>query len=182
MSNLAVETGVDVKTISAWLSVLETSFVIHRLQPFHINFNKRIVKTPKLYFTDTGLACALLGIASADQLMLHPLRGSLFENLVISELRKTFFNEGKSPRMYFWRDNTGNEVDVIIEKSDRVTPVEIKSGKTVTPVFLKGINYWKKISGGEHGFVIYDGDTRQVRSTGVQLLPLGYTHTVIAEL
>ena len=95
MSSLAVETGVDVKTVGAWLGVLETAFVIFRLHPFHKNYNKRIVKTPKLYFVDTGLACALLGISSADQLTLHPFRGGLFENLVVSELKKHYFNQEK---------------------------------------------------------------------------------------
>jgi uncharacterized protein len=182
MSNLALETGVDVKTIGAWLSVLETAFVIFRLQPYHKNFNKRIVKTPKLYFTDTGLACSLLGITSSEQLMLHPFRGSLFENLVISELRKRYFNQARVPRMYFWRDNTGNEVDVIIEQKNRIVPVEIKSGKTITPLLLKGIHYWNKLTDGEAGYVVYDGDSIQVRSSGVYLLPLSEISKVVSEL
>jgi len=120
MSSLAVETGVDTKTIGAWISVLESSFIVFRLQPYHENFNKRIVKMPKLYFYDTGLATALLGIEKAEQLTLNPFRGSLFENMVILELLKKRFNEGKAHNLYFWRDNLGNEVDLIIKHSNRL--------------------------------------------------------------
>lgn len=176
MSSLAVETGVDVKTVGAWIGVLETAFVIFRLHPYHKNYNKRIVKTPKLYFVDTGLACALLGISSADQLTLHPFRGGLFENMVVSELKKQYFNQGKSARMYFWRDNTGNEIDVIIEKADHAMPVEIKSGKTITPAFFKGIKYWQKLTNRDGGFIIYDGDSVQKRSDGITLLPIGQAY------
>jgi len=180
MSSLAIEVGVDVKTINAWLGVLEAAFVVYRLQPFHKNFNKRLVKSPKLYFYDTGLACALLGIESSEQLDLHPLRGSLFENLIITDLIKHRFNQGKPRNLYFWRDNTGNEIDVILEGATTSVPVEIKSGKTITSLFLKGVSHWQKLSGREGGFIVYDGDSTQKRSNGVTVLPFKKTHEITA--
>jgi uncharacterized protein len=171
MSNLAVETGVDSKTAGAWLTVLESSFITFRLFPFHRNFNKRIVKMPKLYFYDTGLICSLLGISNQDQLDLHPLYGSIFENLCISEFRKQSFNRAKNENLFFWRDNTGHEIDLIIEKGDSLFPVEIKSGKTVTSEFFNGLNYWNKISGHDGGAVVYAGDHIQKHSDNNKVIP-----------
>ena len=171
MSSLAVETGVDVKTISAWISVLETSFVVFRLQPFHENFNKRIVKMPKLYFYDTGLAIALLGIENPRQVELHPYRGHLFENMVIVDFLKKRYNTGKSNNLFFWRDNVGNEIDLLIEYGTRPVPVEIKSGQTVTNDYFKGILFWNKISQTEGGYVLYNGDMVQKRSNGITIVP-----------
>lgn len=171
MSSLAVETGVDVKTISAWISVLETSFVVFRLQPFHENFNKRIVKMPKLYFYDTGLAIALLGIENPGQVELHPYRGHLFENMVIVDFLKKRYNAGKSNNLFFWRDNVGNEIDLLIESGTRPVPVEIKSGQTVTNDYFKGILFWNKISQTEGGYVLYNGDMVQKRSNGITIVP-----------
>ena len=171
MSSLAVETGVDVKTISAWISVLETSFVVFRLQPFHENFNKRIVKMPKLYFYDTGLAIALLGIENPGQVEFHPYRGHLFENMVIVDFLKKRYNAGKSNNLFFWRDNVGNEIDLLIESGTRPVPVEIKSGQTVTNDYFKGILFWNKISQTEGGYVLYNGDMVQKRSNGITIVP-----------
>ncbi|MDP2236325.1 MAG: ATP-binding protein [Bacteroidales bacterium] len=170
MSSLAVETGVDVKTIGAWLSVLETSFVLFRLQPYHENFNKRIVKMPKLYFYDTGLATALLGIENAAQLELHPFRGSLFENMVIVDVLKKRYNAGKPHNLYFWRDNVGNEVDLLIKHGNSLVPVEIKSGQTVTNEYFKGILFWNKITQTRGGYIVYGGDMRQNRSNEVKVV------------
>ena len=161
MNSLAIETGVDNKTITSWISVLESSFIIFRLQPQHKNFNKRIVKMPKLYFYDTGLACALLGFSAAAQLQHHPLRGNLFENFIITELLKQRLNSGKTNNLYFWRDNTGHEVDVLLEANGTLYPVEIKSGETITPDYFKAINYWNKISGNTTGTIIYGGNQQQ---------------------
>ncbi len=172
MNNLAVETGVDNKTIGAWLSVLEASFVVFRLQPYHKNFNKRIVKMPKLYFYDTGVASALLGIENAAQMALHPFRGSLFENMVIVNFLKSRYNRGKTNNLYFWRDSLGTEVDLIVEESDTLLPIVIKSGQTITEDYFKSISSWLKISGMKKGWVIYAGDERQVRSNGITVLPL----------
>jgi len=173
MSSLAIEVGVDVKTISSWISLLETSYIAFRLMPYHENFNKRIVKMPKLYFYDTGLASALLGIENEKLLDIHPFRGNLFENLVIAEFLKRRFNAGKSNNLFFWRDNVGNEVDLLLADGLSVTPVEIKSGQTITNEYFKGIQFWNKISGTQSGYIIYGGNTDQHRSNGISVVRLG---------
>jgi len=132
MHNLSIETGVDGKTIASWIGILEASFIIFRLYPHHVNFNKRVVKMPKLYFCDTGLAVSLLGIEREEQLALHPFRGNLFENFIIAEFLKYRFNQGLRSNLFFWRDNVGHEVDLLLQNGDQLTPVEIKSGQTVT--------------------------------------------------
>lgn len=169
MSNLAVEVGVDAKTIVSWMGILESSFIIYRLQPHHRNFNKRVVKMPKIYFYDTGLACALLGIQNADQLIMHPLTGSLFENFIINELIKLRFNRGKSHNLFFWRDNTGNEIDVIVETTKGLFPIEIKSGQTITADYFKGLNFWNRLNGKTEGAVVYAGTEHQKRSNGLEV-------------
>lgn len=171
MSSLAVEVGVDVKTINAWISVLETSFVVFRLQPYHENFNKRIVKMPKLYFYDTGLALALLGVENPGQIELHPFRGSLFENMIIVNLLKKRYNAGKTNNLYFWRDNVGNEIDLLIQSGTGLVPIEIKSGQTVTNEYFKGILFWNKITQTEGGYVVYAGEMMQNRSNGITVVP-----------
>lgn len=181
-SNLGIEAGVDHKTIAAWMSVLESSFIIHLLQPHHQNFNKRVVKMPKLYFYDTGLACALLGIQNKEQLASHPLRGSLFENFIISELKKSCFNRGGSENLYFWRDNKGHEIDGIIDKGDRLIPLEIKSGQTITSAYFKGLKYWNKLAGTNDGFIIYAGEERQKRSSGMDVIPWDDTGSLASTL
>lgn len=177
MSSLAVEVGVDVKTISAWLGVLEMSFVVFRLQPFHKNYNKRIVKMPKLYFYDVGLAIALMGIEESTQLQIHPFKGALFENLVILEFLKQRLNLGKKPSIYFWRDNVGNEIDLVLETATQLVPLEIKSGQTITQDFYKGLNYWNKITNTSGGYVVYAGKETRKQSNGVQVIP--YNHIEI---
>lgn len=172
MNSLAVETGVDNKTIGAWLSVLEASFVVFRLQPYHKNYNKRIVKMPKLYFYDTGVASALLGIENPDQLALHPFRGGLFENMIIVDFLKSRYNKGKPNNLYFWRDSLGTEIDLLVEKANSLLPIEIKSGQTITDDYFKSMSAWLRISGMEKGWVIYAGDEKQVRSNGITVLPL----------
>ncbi len=171
MSNLAVEVGVDVKTIGAWLAVLETSFIIFRLNPYHENFKKRVVKMPKIYFYDTGLASALLGLENSSQLNFHPLKGHLFENAVVVEFLKKRYNYGKPNNLFFWRDNTGNEIDLLIVLHDRKIPIEIKSGQTISNEYFKGINFWHKITKTEGGMIIYGGDMVQERSNGIRLIP-----------
>ena len=130
-NNLGNECGIDFKTAQAWLSVLETSYVVFRLPPYHRNFNKRIVKQPKLYFHDTGLACTLLGVESPEQLESHYMRGALFENAVILEQLKKNFNAGRVPRLFFWRDHRGREIDLIEETAYGMHATEIKSGATL---------------------------------------------------
>ena len=129
-TSLANETGVSVPTISAWLSVLEASFLVFRLSPHFSNIAKRVVKAPKIYFTDVGLATYLLGIENPLQMSSHPLRGSLFENMVVADIRKGFTNRGREPRMAFYRTEKGFEVDLIISTGGHVVPIEIKSSMT----------------------------------------------------
>ncbi len=172
MSSLALETGVDQKTVAAWLSVLETSFILFRLQPYYKNYNKRRVKMPKLYFYDTGLAAALLGIDNTSMLEMHPFKGSLFENLVVTEFLKQRLNAGLSNNIYFWRDSTGNEIDLLIDRTPELLPIEIKSGKTVTSDYFKGLNFWNKLTGNKGGTVVYGGDMQQTRSDGITVVPL----------
>ncbi len=171
MQSLAIEVGVDAKTINTWMGILEMTFVAFRLQPYHKNFNKRLVKMPKLYFYDTGLAAALLGIENSQQLELNPFRGALFENFVILDLIKQRFNQAKASNLFFWRDSAGNELDILIDQTERLIPVEIKSGQTVTPAFFKGLNYWQKLTGEEGGYVIYGGNQMEKRSHGRTVLP-----------
>jgi predicted AAA+ superfamily ATPase len=178
MSSLAVEVGVDVKTINSWISVLETSFIVFRLQPYHENFNKRVVKMPKLYFYDTGLAVALLGIENAGQLSLHPFRGSLFENLIVIDFLKRRYNTGKSNNLFFWRDSAGNEIDLLLAIGSNKIPVEIKSGQTVTSDYTKGILFWNKMTKTEGGFIVYGGDMMQNRSNGIRIVPFKEIDTI----
>jgi predicted AAA+ superfamily ATPase len=168
--SLSIEAGVDGKTIDAWLGILEESFIICRLYPHHANFNKRVVKMPKLYFTDTGLACTLLGIQTTEQLVTHPLYGSLFENLVIIDLLKIKNNLGLPGELFFWRDNTGHEIDLVIAHGDNLFPIEIKSGQTIMPDFFRGLNFWEKLSGNSRGALIYGGPDEQQRSTGIRVV------------
>lgn len=176
MNSLAIEAGVDSKTIASWLSVLESSFIIQLLKPHHQNFNKRLVKMPKLYFCDTGLACSLLGITKASQLTLHPLKGSLFENYVIGELIKDRYNKNIPFDLYFWRDNTGNEMDIVIDRGTFLYPIEIKAGKTVTSDYFKNLQFWSKTTGISEGTVIYAGDMLQKRSNGINVIPWNNLH------
>lgn len=171
MSSLAVETGVDVKTIGSWLSVLEMSFLVLRLHPYHRNYNKRIVKMPKLYFYDTGLALALMGVEEKEQVQIHPFRGAVFENLIVLEFFKKRLNAGKNPNLYFWRDHVGNEIDLLMEMNTELIPVEIKSGQTVTTEYFKGLNFWNKLTNHQGGYVVYSGDISQHRSNGMTVLP-----------
>ena len=170
LSSLAIETGVDHKTIASWIGVLESSFIIHLLRPHHQSFNKRLVKMPKLYFYDTGLVCSLLSIRSKEQVREHPLRGNLFENFIVGELIKERFNRGLLSNLYFWRDNSGNEIDVILDEAGSLYPIEIKSGKTITSDYFKGLLFWNKLIPDVGGSVIYGGDTDQNRSNGMQVI------------
>lgn len=165
-SRIGSDCGVHHNTISSWLSILQTSYVAFLLPPHFANFRKRIVKTPKIYFYDTGLACRLLGIESSRQLVSHPLRGALFENWVIAELFKLRFNKGKKSNLFFWRDNTGLEIDIIIEKGQKLQPLEIKSGSTIASDWFKNINKWRDLASpcAGNGILVYGGNQNQKRS------------------
>lgn len=171
LSSLATECGISHTTASSWISILEASYIIFLLKPHHKNFNKRLVKMPKLYFFDTGLASFLLGINSVTQLSTHYNKGSLFESFIISEFIKRRYHEGKEHNCFFWRDKTGHEIDLIIDNGNEISPIEIKSGQTVTNSYFKGINYWNKISSStKEGFIIYGGKEAQLRKN-IKILP-----------
>lgn len=169
-SALALETGVDVKTVQSWISILESSFIVYLLKPHHQNFKKTLVKRPKLYFYDTSLVCYLLRIRTPSQLESHPLRGAIFEGMVVTELVKKRTNAGKDINLYYWRDKTGHEVDVIIDDGHSLIPVEIKSGKTIGDHFFKNLNFWLRLSGETKSFLLYGGNENQLRSNGKEIL------------
>lgn len=154
---LASDVGVDAKTIQAWLALLESSYIIFLLQPWHRNLNKRIVKTPKLYFYDTGLLCSLLKIDTKDALMKHPLYGFIFENWCISEVKKNRFNAAEDAGLFFYRDHLGNEIDLIMEKSAGPVAVEIKSARKRDKAQLAGLKYWRKYRPADPGLLLYQG-------------------------
>lgn len=168
LSSLATDCGITHNTARAWLSLLETSYIIYFLRPHHRNFKKRLVKMPKLYFYDTGLAAYLADIEDKQHLLHHPLRGALFESFVITELLKARLNEGKQSNLYFWRDKSGHEIDCLIDESKRLVPIEIKSGKTVAEDFFDNLQYYQNLSGvnPKDSFVVYGGGQAQSRSLG----------------
>jgi len=157
LSSLGAEVGVTHNTAKAWLSVLEASFIVFLLRPFHKNYNKRLVKSPKLYFYDTGLACRLLGISTPEQLALHPLRGAIFESFVVAETVKKNHNGAGFTQCFFWRDSAGHEVDLVLEEGARLAAAEIKSGRTVASDFFDGLRRWRNLSGVKEGVLIYGG-------------------------
>ena len=169
LSSLANDCGITHNTAKAWLSVLEATFLVFVVRPYYRNFNKRLIKMPKLYFFDTGLACSLLGISSVGQLGTHYLRGGLFESFVFSEIIKSRFNRGMEHNCYYWRDKTGNEIDCIIEQGSSAIPVEIKSGKTIYEEFFAGLKFWYKLTdkGSKNGYLVYGGDDNQRRTSAV---------------
>lgn len=167
-SAIANEVGLTHATVRKWQSLLQTSFITYTLPPYFRNFNKRLIKTPKLYFYDTGLACYLLGIRTADELNTHYAKGALFENFVITEVMKNFYNRGILQSLYFWRDRTGNEIDLLVDIGGQLHPTEIKSSQTIHPNFFKNLHYFNKISENEASLatLIYGGDLNQNRSNG----------------
>lgn len=149
LTSLGADCGISAVTARQWLSVLETSYIVTLLRPHHRNFGKRLVKTPKLYFLDSGLAAWLLGIRDAQTLETHAARGALFETWVVSELHKQALHAGQTPALYFWRDNTGNEVDLLIETAAGLQPIEIKSGSTFASDWMDGLKKWQKLAATE---------------------------------
>lgn len=168
-SSIANDCGVTMPTIKAWISILEQSYICFEVQPYHENFGKRLVKSSKLYFYDTGLACSLLGISSADQLATHYLKGGIFESFVISEILKQNYNNNRRPRAYFWRNQTGHEVDCIIEKGTQLIPIEIKAGKTINQGYTQELTYWNGLTGTDpkNNVIVYGGTHYQQRSSGL---------------
>ncbi len=166
LNALAGETGISHKTARSWLSVLESSYIIHLLPPYYRNFGKRLVKTPKLYFLDQGLACWLLGIRSSELLHLHPMRGAIFESFIISEFLKSRYNQGLPADLYFWRDNNGLETDIVFESGTKLQPVEIKSGQTITSDSIRAGQKAARFAGEEalQPWLIYGGDDSYERN------------------
>lgn len=164
LSSLANDCGITHNTAKAWLSVLEASYILFLLSPHHNNYSKRLIKAPKLYFYDTGLACLLAGIQTAEQLLAHPMRGAFFETWVASELIKKRFNSGLLSNLYFWRDSQGHEIDFLIDQGQTLIPMEVKAGKTITADYFVGLDYWRKLSGqNKQAYLIYAGEQSQVQ-------------------
>ena len=176
MQSLGNDTGVSDKTVKHWLSVLEACYLIHYVRPHSAHFGKRLIKLPKVYMTDVGLAAALLGIQHESQVMAHPLRGALFETMVVNELHKARCNAGLREPLYFWRDNIGTEVDVVLERGRDIAAIEIKSGPTVSTDAFGALNKWRKYAsergsfGAIHPALVYGGDTRFTRD-GMDVMP-----------
>lgn len=167
-SSISNDTGVDQKTVLSWFGILEASFIAFRLQPFYNNLGKRLTQMPKLYFYDTGLCCSLLELETESHVNTHPLRGALFENFIILELLKARFNNGQRSNLFFWRDRTGNEIDLLLDQSGQVVPIEIKTAATFTKDYVKGISYWKKINPQtKNSYVIFTGNSSSFNSTDI---------------
>jgi len=161
LSSLGADCGISQPTAKHWISVLQTAFIVHLLPPHHANFSKRIIKSPKLYFLDTGLLCYLLRIREPEDLSIHAMRGPIFETFVVSEVYKAFAHSGEVPPIYFWRDKTGHEVDLVIDAGKSLVPVEMKSGETVDPSFFDGLRYYMNLGRpvSNRGVLIHGGET-----------------------
>ena len=184
LTSLANDTGIAVNTAKAWLSLLEAGFIIYQIQPYYKNFNKRLIKSPKLYFYDTGVACSLLKLTDPEMINTHYLYGSLFENLVISEILKNQCHSGKRPSVYYWRESNGVEIDCIIEQgNNEILALEIKGGQTFTKDYMKNLRNFAK---NETGFkinkaIVYAGE-QSTNIKDVQLIPWSRLPSKINEL
>jgi hypothetical protein len=159
LSSLSNDIGISSTTLKSWLNILEASYIIFKIYPYYENFGKRLIKSPKIYFTDIGLVSYLLGIDNANQVSRDPLVGGLFENMVVLEAIKYRLNSGFDHQLYFYRDNKKNEVDLIYKKYNQLIPIEIKSAMTFNKNFAKGIRYFQKITTkASKGYIIYSGD------------------------
>jgi hypothetical protein len=171
LSSLGNDCGISHNTVKEWLAVLEASYILFRLPPHFSNFSKRLIKSSKFYFQDTGLLCWLLGIREPEQLSANAMRGPVFENFVIGELLKHLYMQGETPNLYFWRDHVGLEIDVIIDRGRKLIPVEIKAGQTITADYFRNLDKWttlaQKVAG--QPFLVYGGIKEQ-RRTNVHVL------------
>jgi predicted AAA+ superfamily ATPase len=184
-SSLAQDAGVSHTTARQWLTILEASYIVFTLQPYHQNFNKRLIKMPKLYFYDTGLACTLLGLEKETQLEAHYLKGALFENLVILEVLKGRINQGLPPHLYFWRDRTGHEIDLIGEWGGRIHAIEIKYGATFQESYVKDLKFFMELcKQNPHmplsNYLIYRGN-QEGKFLDVTLTPIQQIHKNLLE-
>ena len=160
LSSLANDAGISAPTARSWISVLEASSLVFLLQPHHQNFNKRLIKSPKLFFLDTGLLCHLLGLRQSEDLNIHPLKGAVFESFVVSEVFKLFSHLGESPPLYFWRDRTGHEIDLLIDLGVKLWPMEIKLGQTVSTDYFQNLKWWLGLrkNSQKEGILCYGGE------------------------
>lgn len=176
LEEIGGDVGISSHTVKEWISILEASFILFRLHPYFENFGKRMIKSPKLYFTDVGLAIYLLGIENTQQVNRDPLRGHLVENLIVLELLKARHNEGKDPALYYYRDVLKNEIDLLFKQGSSLIPIEIKSSKTFHPDFLKNIRFFYQIAKerAPKGYLIYAGEEEQsIQNTQI----LNFKHT-----
>ncbi len=184
VNEIAAAASINRKTADKWIGILEASYILFLLKPHFNNYNKRVTKTPKLYFYDTGLACSLLGLRSTKELSLSSFRGALFENVVIADFYKQYYNAGIEPSAYYWRDQNGRlEVDCIIDNVSQLIPVEIKSGETIVSDFFSGIEGWSSIVNQDpsYGYIVYAGGLSQTRSLG-KVITLKVAGQLIASL
>ena len=181
LSSLANDCGITHNTAKSWISILEASYILFLLRPHHANFSKRLIKSPKLYFYDTGLLCWLIGIQESYQLASHPLRGSIFETFIVSELVKARLNSGEAASFYFWRDSNGNEVDVLFDMGTTLVPIEIKSGQTLNRDFFTGLERWTKLAGDRatSPTLVYGGSDNHLRR-GINVFGWGSVAQVIS--
>ena len=172
--------GVAVNTVRAWISVLEATHQVHVLRPYHENVNKRLVKTPKVYFTDTGLLCYLVGLRDPEHARRGPMQGSLMETAVITEILRALTSRGLEPRLYFWRTSSGEEVDLLVHSGDRMIPIEVKAAGTASTTMARGLTAFHAAMAAtdrpgrptiEAGYVIYTGDAMLPLGNGVRALP-----------
>jgi predicted AAA+ superfamily ATPase len=168
LTAIGSDCGISTNTVRAWISILEATYVVFLLHPHHKNFSKRLIKSPKLYFYDSAVACHLLSIQSAKELTTHYLRGGLFESMILSDLLKQRFNAGHLPNLYFWRDKSGCEIDCILDEGTKLIPIEIKSGATISSDYFSNLLKWNEISETNplNNYVIYSGVENQARSSG----------------
>lgn len=183
LHSLANDAGISATTAKQWISILEASYILYRLPPWHANINKRLIKTPKLYFHDVALAAYLCGIEHPGHLQSHPLRGAFYENMVVSECMKKRLNSARDPRLYFFRDRTGHEIDLLYPAGHSVIPIEIKSGETIHTSWMKTYNVFRKLYPAPlpGGLLVYGGTELQHRSTAT-VCGLGSMNQVLDQL
>lgn len=178
MAAIAGDLGVDNKTVKAWLSLLQASYIVFLVEPHHENLRKRIRKSPKLYFYDVGLCAYLLGIREPAQIDVHPLRGALFETFIVAELVKQRLHRARDRDLFFFRDHVGNEVDVLIDQATRVIPVEIKASATFGPALLDGLRYYGRLREVETTYLVYGG-TDAFEVSGAHVVPFHRLHELM---
>jgi predicted AAA+ superfamily ATPase len=171
LTSIGNDCGISAHTVRSWLSILESCYIVFLLQPHYKNFSKRLIKSPKLYFYDTGIACHLLSIRSPKDLANHYLRGGLFESMILSDLLKQRYNAGLLPNLYYWRDKSGLEIDCVLEKGETLIPIEMKSGETLSSDFFSSLVKWNELTKHDpsHSYVIYGGNGHYSRSQGTAI-------------